>query len=87
MVKREIEIVNELGLHASPAAKLVRLAAQFESEVFITYANTKINAKSIMGVMMLAVEKGGRITIEVEGEDENELLQELLYLISSGFGE
>lgn len=87
MIKQEIEIINELGLHARPAAKLVRLAAQYESNVFLTYAGNRINAKSIMGVMMLAVEKGGKILVEVIGEDEQELFEELTKLIKSGFGE
>lgn len=87
MIKREVTIVNELGLHARPAAKLVRLAAQYKSDVYLTYANNKINAKSIMGVMMLAAEKGGILLLEVDGEDEEELFDEIITLISSGFGE
>jgi phosphocarrier protein len=87
MIKKEVLIVNELGLHARPAAKLVRLAAQYKSNVFLVYANNRINAKSIMGVMMLAVEKGARLRIEVEGEDENQLMEDLTKLISEGFGE
>jgi phosphocarrier protein len=87
MQKSELTIMNQLGMHARPAAKLVRLAAQHKSNVFITYAGTRINAKSIMGLMMLAVEKGGRIHIEIEGEDEIELMSKIKELIASGFGE
>jgi phosphocarrier protein len=79
--------MNQLGLHARPAAKLVRLAAQHKSNVFITYQGTRINAKSIMGLMMLAVEKGGKILVEISGEDENELSIKIKELIASGFGE
>jgi phosphocarrier protein len=66
---------------------MVRLAAQFKSNIFITYNGTRINAKSIMGLMMLAVEKGGKIIVEASGSDEKELMEQMVELVSSGFGE
>ncbi len=87
MIIKEALIVNELGLHARPASKMVRLAARHKSDVFITYGTDRINAKSIMGLMMLAVEQGGTIRIEVDGEDEGELMARILELIADGFGE
>ena len=87
MLKEELIIVNELGLHARPAAKMVKLAAMHNSHVSVCYGKTKINAKSIMGLMMLAVEKGGKITLEIEGEDETDLMAKMRNLIESGFGE
>lgn len=87
MISKEVTILNEFGLHARPAAKLVRLAAKFKSNVSLTYGNETINAKSIMGVMMLAVEQGAKIILAVDGEDEEQLLSELLLLFEDGFGE
>jgi phosphocarrier protein HPr len=87
MIKRTVRIVNKLGLHARPAAMLVTAAAQHESEVFFTKDDLRVNGKSIMGVMMLAAEKGTDLIIEVNGPDEESAMQELLRAIESGFGE
>lgn len=87
MVVATSTIVNKLGLHARPAAMLVSTAARFESEVFFSRDDLKVNGKSIMGVMMLAAEKGATIKIEVEGADEEATLKALLEVIQSGFGE
>jgi phosphocarrier protein len=87
MIKKTVRIVNKLGLHARPSAMLVTTASRFESEVFFTKNNLRVNGKSIMGVMMLAAEQGSQITIEVDGPDENEALKELVKVIESGFGE
>lgn len=87
MVVATSTIVNKLGLHARPAAMLVSTAARFESEVFFSRDDLKVNGKSIMGVMMLAAEKGATIKIEVEGTDEEATLKALLEVIQSGFGE
>ena len=87
MNSREMTILNEYGLHARPAAKIVQLAAKHSADVFITYNNNRVNAKSIMGLMMLAVEKGGKILLEVDGEDEDILMDKLIELITQGFGE
>ncbi|HEX2389662.1 MAG TPA: HPr family phosphocarrier protein [Casimicrobiaceae bacterium] len=87
MQKREIEIVNKLGLHARASAKLTQLAAKFDSDVQVTRHGRKVNAKSIMGVMMLAAGKGSRITIEIAGPDEEEAMQAICQLINDCFGE
>ncbi len=87
MQQRDVEIINKLGLHARPSAKLTQLVSRFKSQVFMTRNNRRINAKSIMGVMMLAAAKGSIITLETEGEDEHAAMDALVELISSGFGE
>ncbi|HSV20684.1 MAG TPA: HPr family phosphocarrier protein [Casimicrobiaceae bacterium] len=87
MQRREIEIVNKLGLHARASAKLTQLAAKFQSDVQIARNGRKVNAKSIMGVMMLAAGKGSRVTLEVDGADENEAMDALCALIGDCFGE
>jgi len=83
----EVEIVNRLGLHARASAKLTETAARFASEVWLARNGRRVNAKSILGVMMLAAGKGTRITVETEGPDADQALQELLALIQGGFGE
>ncbi|HSJ80421.1 MAG TPA: HPr family phosphocarrier protein [Thiobacillus sp.] len=87
MQQRDVEIVNKLGLHARPSARLTQLASNFKSNVFMSRNGRRVNAKSIMGVMMLAASKGSTITLETEGEDESEAMEALAGLISSGFGE
>ena len=87
MQQRDVEIVNKLGLHARPSARLTQLASNFKSRVFMSRNGRRVNAKSIMGVMMLAAAKGSTITLETEGEDEVEAMGALAELISSGFGE
>lgn len=87
MQQRDIEIVNKLGLHARPSARLTQLASEFKSDVFMARNGRRINAKSIMGVMMLAAAKGSTVTLEIDGEDEKEAMAALAELISSGFGE
>jgi phosphocarrier protein HPr len=87
MQQKDVEIVNKLGLHARPSAKLTQLASSFKSKVFMARNGRRVNAKSIMGVMMLAAAKGCTITIETDGVDEVEAIQALAHLISSGFGE
>jgi len=87
MHKAEVEIVNKLGLHARASAKLTMLASSFPCEVWMERNNRRINAKSIMGVMMLAAGKGSKVIIETEGERAEEALQALLKLIANKFGE
>jgi len=87
MVQHEIEIINKLGLHARASAKLTQLASSFKCEVMMSRNNRRVNAKSIMGVMMLAAAKGATVTIETNGEDEAEAMQALLALINDYFGE
>ena len=87
MQQRDVEIVNKLGLHARPSARLTQLASSFRSRVFMSRNGRRVNAKSIMGVMMLAASKGSTITLETDGEDEADAMEALAGLISSGFGE
>jgi phosphocarrier protein HPr len=87
MLKQEIEIINKLGLHARASAKLTQTAATYQSQVFIAKAGRRVNAKSIMGVMMLAAGKGSRVEIDVEGVDEAEAMAALVALINDKFGE
>lgn len=87
MVQTELEIINKLGLHARASAKLTQLASKFTCEVWMTRNNRRINAKSIMGVMMLAAGKGSRILLETEGEKEAECMEALVKLINNRFGE
>ena len=81
------KIVNRQGLHARPAAQLVETAGKFKSEVWLERDGLRINAKSIMGVMMLAAEQGCELTIITEGEDEDSALDAIKAVIDSGFGE
>jgi phosphocarrier protein HPr len=87
MLQTEAEIVNKLGLHARAAAKLTQLASGFQSEIWLTRNGRRVNAKSIMGVMMLAAGKGATIGIETDGSDADAALQALLRLIVEKFGE
>ena len=87
MIKQTITIVNKLGLHARAASKLVNCASQFESEVFLERSGNRVNAKSIMGVMMLAASKGVELDLEIEGADEQQCQQALVGLIEDRFGE
>lgn len=82
-----VTVTNKLGLHARPSALLVRAATKFRSDFFIEKDGTKVNGKSIMGVMMLAAECGSQLQLIADGVDEEYLLQELADLINSGFGE
>lgn len=87
MITKTVKIVNKLGLHARPAALLVSTAAKFESQVFFTKGDLRVNGKSIMGVMTLAAEMGADLTIEVDGPDEEKAMEEIVRVIESGFGE
>ena len=87
MLQQDVEIINKLGLHARASAKLSQTANQFKSDVNLIRNGNKVNAKSIMGVMMLAAAKGSEISIEINGADESEAMQALLALIHDKFGE
>ncbi|MBN2190159.1 MAG: HPr family phosphocarrier protein [Candidatus Aureabacteria bacterium] len=86
-IEREIEIINELGLHARPAAMLVQTANRFTSEVKIAKDGEMVNGKSIMGVMMLAAAKGSKLKIIAEGDDAQRAVEELERLFLNKFGE
>jgi len=87
MRQQEVDIVNKLGLQARASAKLTQLAAKYQCDVSLARNGRKVNAKSIMGVMMLAAGKGSRITLETEGADEDEAMDALVALIGDCFGE
>jgi phosphocarrier protein len=87
MIKASVPISNKLGLHARASAKLTKLASSFRSDVFMSRNGRRVNAKSIMGVMMLAAGLGTEVEIETEGEDENAAMDALVALIKDKFGE
>ncbi|UUX96497.1 HPr family phosphocarrier protein [Aquabacterium sp. J223] len=87
MIRRTISISNKLGLHARASAKLTKLAGSFRCEVFMSRAGRRVNAKSIMGVMMLAAGLGSEVVLETEGVDEQAAMDALVALIEDKFGE
>ena len=87
MIEQEIEIINKLGLHARASAKLTQLATKYKSEVWLARNKRRVNAKSIMGVMMLAAGKGSTVMLETNGPDEQECFDALVQLIQDRFGE
>jgi len=87
MPERTVQIVNKNGLHARPAAEIVKLAAKFKSEITVVKDDLDVNGKSIMGVMMLAAEHGSSITIRAEGDDAEQALDALAMLVHNKFGE
>jgi phosphocarrier protein len=87
MQQREVDIVNKLGLHARAAAKLTQLAAKYQCDVVMARNSRKVNAKSIMGVMMLAAGKGAKVGLETDGPDEAEAMEAIVALINDCFGE
>ena len=87
MPRIEAEIINKLGLHARASAKLTQLAGSFPCEVWMERGSRRINAKSIMGVMMLAAGKGATVILDTEGERAEEALEAMLALIANKFGE
>ena len=87
MARADVLIINKLGLHARASAKLTQVASGFKCEVWLSRNGRRVNAKSIMGVMMLAAAKGSRILVETSGPDEAEALQALEALIADRFGE
>jgi phosphocarrier protein len=87
MPERTVQIVNKNGLHARPAAEIVKLAAKFKSEITVVKDDLDVNGKSIMGVMMLAAEHGSSITFRAEGPDADQALDALTKLVGDKFGE
>lgn len=87
MLEAHTKIINKLGLHARASAKLTQIANQFESDIWVEKNDKKVNAKSIMGVMMLAANQGSNLKITAEGPDEKEALNSIITLISDYFGE
>jgi phosphocarrier protein HPr len=87
MIKREFRINNRLGLHARPSAQLTQVASRFQSEIFIARETRRVNAKSIMGVMMLAAGPGATVEVDADGPDEEAAVAAIGALIDSRFGE
>jgi phosphocarrier protein len=87
MIEREATIVNQDGLHARPAAKIVRLASTFNSEIELFKDGVAVNGKSIMGVMMLAAEFGSSILVRADGADAEQAVSAICQLVAEGFGE
>jgi phosphocarrier protein HPr len=87
MIKESIEIINKLGLHARASTKFTQTASRFKSEIWVEKNGRRVNAKSIMGVMMLAAAKGSSIDIEANGEDEADAIISLKALVNNYFGE
>jgi phosphocarrier protein HPr len=87
VLQQDVEIINKLGLHARASAKLSQTAGQYKSDVFLERNGSRVNAKSIMGVMMLAASKGTTIRVETAGPDESEALRAITALIEDKFGE
>ncbi len=86
-IERMVEVVNLLGFHARPAAEFVQLAGSFGCEIWLEKDGLEVNAKSIMGVLMLAAEKGSRLMIRAQGDDAEEALRVLVELVARGFEE
>lgn len=87
MIKKTTTITNKLGLHARASARLTKLAGSFPCEVWIAKGDRRVNAKSIMGVMMLAAGAGSEVVVDTEGEREQEAMEAILALIADRFGE
>lgn len=87
MIKQDITIINKLGLHARAASKLVNLCSQYGSSVYLDNKGNRVNAKSIMGVMMLAASKGTEMILEIDGEDEATCKDAIINLINNRFDE
>ncbi|WP_372639260.1 HPr family phosphocarrier protein [Fodinibius sp.] len=87
MIREKVKIVNDAGLHARPAAALVKLASKFKSDFFIHMYGYRVNGKSILGVMTLAAEQGAELELEIDGEDEEAAAEAIIELINDGFGE
>jgi phosphocarrier protein len=87
MAERTVQIVNKNGLHARPAAEIVKLAAKYQSEIVVARDDMEVNGKSIMGVMMLAAECGSTLTLRADGPDADQALDALASLIGNKFGE
>ena len=87
MPERSVQVVNKNGIHARPAAEIVKVAAKYKSDITVTRDDLEVNGKSIMGVMMLAAECGATVQLKAEGPDADEALDALAHLIAGKFGE
>ncbi len=87
MIETEVTIVNKAGMHTRPASMIVRIAAKFKADFYISKDGFEVNGKSIIGVMTLAAEQGSTLTLKFEGDDEKELSEEMIKFFAEGFGE
>lgn len=87
MIEKEVEIINNAGMHTRPASSIVKIAAKYKADFFISRDNFEVNGKSIIGVMTLAAEKGSKLILKFDGEDEAELANEMTDFFEKGFGE
>jgi phosphocarrier protein len=87
MIEKEVEIINNAGMHTRPASSIVKIAAKYKADFFITRDDFEVNGKSIIGVMTLAAEKGSKLILKFDGEDEAELANEMVDFFEKGFGE
>ena len=87
MIERELQILNKNGLHARPAAEIVKLAAKFQSEIIVVKDDLDVNGKSIMGVMMLAAEQGSTLRVKADGPDAEQAVNAIADLVARKFGE
>ncbi|MFZ1321287.1 MAG: HPr family phosphocarrier protein [Ignavibacteria bacterium] len=87
MLEKEVTILNKAGMHTRPASAIVRIAAKYKADFFISKDNYEVNGKSIIGVMTLAAEQGSTLILRFEGEDEEQLANEMLEFFEDGFGE
>jgi phosphocarrier protein HPr len=87
MLQREVEIINRLGLHARASARLTQVAARYKANVWLGRNGRRVNAKSIMGVMMLAAAKGSTVTVETDGPDEEQAMDAIIKLVAGRFDE
>jgi phosphocarrier protein len=87
MLSQTVEIINKLGLHARASTKLTQTASKYTSDIWVTRNDRRVNAKSIMGVMMLAAAKGSVITLEANGDDETQAIEAIAALVNDRFGE
>ena len=87
MIEKEVTIINKAGMHTRPASMIVRIAAKFKADFYISKGGFEVNGKSIIGVMTLAAEQGSTLILTFEGEDEEELSEEMIKFFEDGFGE
>jgi len=87
LIETEVTIVNKAGMHTRPASMIVRIAAKFKADFYISKDGFEVNGKSIIGVMTLAAEQGSTLTLKFEGDDEKELSEEMIKFFAEGFGE
>jgi len=85
MVRKKVKILNKYGLHTRPATALVNEASKYESEIYVVYNGVRANAKSILGILILAIEPGAEVIIEANGPDEKEAIEKIVSLIARKF--